>query len=198
MQQHEIVVGNLFEASDKDAARLIQQLSFNSGRNQIGYLVVQGLEVNRRNVLIQNDQFYRQSLHTPVRVRKYQLPDDLNFLRVTDTEKDERRVARNAITPKSALASPVVAQHAWVGPKGGVGINQRAGQPAIDLGLTFRSIELTQCHLAVGPCQVEGAFSHAGALVFFHLRQRCFPAFGHAQNQINDGGFMGLQSNRAP
>ena len=52
LQQHEIVVRNLFEAPDEDAARLVQHLRFNSGRNQTGDLVLQGLAVNR-NVLVQ-------------------------------------------------------------------------------------------------------------------------------------------------
>ena len=96
------------------------------------------------------------------------------------------------------MAAPVVEQHAGVGPAGGVGINQRAGQPAVELGLRLRGIEMAQGHLAVGPRQIKGAVGHAGALIFFHVRQRGFPAFGHAKNQVNDGGFMGRQSYRAP
>ncbi len=65
LQQHEIVAGNLFEAADKDAAGLVQHLRFNSGRNQTGDHIVQGLAVNR-NVFVQYNQFDRQPFHAPV------------------------------------------------------------------------------------------------------------------------------------
>ena len=42
----------------------------------------------------------------------------------------------------------------------------------------------------MGPGQIEGAVGHAGVLIFFHQRQRGFPAFGHAEDQVDDGGFV--------
>ena len=189
LQEHAVIVGNLFESPDEDAARLVQHLRFNPRRNQTGDLVVQGLAVNR-NILVQDDQIHRQPLHAPIGVRLDQLPDDFDLFRVADAEQDDRRVAGNAIAPKAALAAPVVEQHAGVGPAGGVGINQRAGQTAIKLSFRLRGVELAQSHLAMGPGQIEGAVGHAGALIFFHMGQRGFPAFGHAKNKINDGGFM--------
>src|ERR1035437_6855260 len=97
-------MGNLFEAPDEDAARLVQHLRFNSGRNQTGDLVLQGLAVNR-NVLIQDDEINGQSFHAPVRVRLDKLPDDFDLLRVADAEQDERRVARNAVAPETRRRS---------------------------------------------------------------------------------------------
>ena len=79
-----------------------------------------------------------QSLHPPVGVRLDELPDDLDLVRVADAQQDDRRVAGDAIAPEAALAAPVVEQHAGRGAAGGVGINQRAGQPAIELGLAPR------------------------------------------------------------
>jgi hypothetical protein len=34
LQQHQIVVGNLFEAPDEDAARFVQHLRFDAGGDQ--------------------------------------------------------------------------------------------------------------------------------------------------------------------
>ena len=187
----------MFEAPDEDAARFVQHLRLDAGGNQTGNLVLQGLAVNR-NVLVQDDEIHGQTLHAPIGVRLDQLPHDFDLLRVVDAEQDDRRVAGNAVAPKTALAAPVVEQHAGVGPAGGVGINQRAGQTAIELSFRLRGVELAQRHLAVGPGQIEGAVGHAGALIFFHVRQRGFPAFCHAKNQVNDGGFMGRQSDRPP
>ena len=99
LQQHAVVVGNLFEAPDEDAARLVQHLRLNPGGNQTGDLVLQGLAVNR-DVLVQDDEIHRQPLHAPVGVRLDQLPDDLDLLRVADAEQDDRRVARNAVSSK--------------------------------------------------------------------------------------------------
>ena len=197
LQQHAIVIGDLFEAPDEDAARLVEHLRFDARGNQTGDLVLQGLAINR-NVFVQNDQVDRQSLHAPVGVRLDELPDDLDFRRVADAQQDDRRVARDAVAPKTALAAPVVEQHAGAGTAGGVGINQRARQPGIELGLRLRGVEMAQGDLAVGPGEIEGAVGHARALVFFHERQRGFPAFGHAHDQVNAGGFVGRQGDRAP
>ena len=80
LQQHAVIVGNLFEPPDEDAARLVQHLRLNAGGNQAGDLVLQGLAVDR-NVLVQDDQINRQPLHAPVGVRLDELPDDFDLLR---------------------------------------------------------------------------------------------------------------------
>ena len=197
LQQHAVIVGNLFEAPDEDAARFVQHLRLNAGGNQICDLILQGLAVNR-DILVQDDQINRESLHAPIRVRLNQLPDDLDFLRVADAEQDDRRVARNAVAPEAVLSAPVVEQDAGVGAAGGVGINQSAGQPAVELGIALRDVEMVQRHLAVSPRQIKGAVGHARTLIFFRERQGGFPAFGHACHQINDGRFMGRQGDGAP
>ena len=40
------------------------------------------------------------------------------------------------------MAATVVEQHTWVGPAGGVVINQRAGQTAIELGFRLGDIQV--------------------------------------------------------
>ena len=107
-------------------------------------------------------------------------------------------VAGDAIAPEPALSAPVIEQHAGGGTPGGIGINQSAGQPSIELGVGFRGIEVAQGDLAVGPGEVKGPVGHARVVVFFDERQRGFPAFRHAHDQINAGGFMGGKTERAP
>ena len=68
LQQHAIVIRNLFETPDENAARFVQHLRFNAGRNQIGDLVMQRLAINR-NVFVQNDQLDGQPFRAPVGVR---------------------------------------------------------------------------------------------------------------------------------
>ena len=41
LEQHAVIVGNLFEASHEDSAGLVQHLRFNPRRNQIDDLIVQ-------------------------------------------------------------------------------------------------------------------------------------------------------------
>jgi hypothetical protein len=189
-------LGDLLAAPDEDAARLVLHLRLDPRGDQIGDLVVQGLPVDR-DVLVQDDQLGRQPLHAPVGVRLDQLPDDLDLLRVADVEQDDRRVARNAVAPKAALAAPVAAQHAGP-PAGRVGVDQGAGQPAVELGLSLGRVEMAQGHLAVGPRQIKGAVGHAGALVFLRQRERGLPAFRTPSRQVDDGGLTGRQGDRAP
>ena len=78
LQQHAIIIRNLFEAPDEDAARLVQHLRFNARGNQTGDLVLQGLAVNR-NVFVQNDELDSQPFHAPVGVRLDKLPHNLDL-----------------------------------------------------------------------------------------------------------------------
>ena len=127
-----------------------------------------------------------------------QLSDNLDLHPVADAKQDDGRVTRNAVAPQAALASTVVLEHAGAGAPGGVGIYQRVGQTAVELGVTLRGIEMAQRHLAVRPRQVKGAVGHAAVLILFDERQRRFPAFGHSQDQTNDGAFIRRQRDRAP
>ena len=42
----------------------------------------------------------------------------------------------------------------------------------------------------MGPGEIQGPVGHARVVVFFHERQRGFPAFRHAHDQVNADGFM--------
>ena len=197
LQEDAVFTGNLFQAPNKDPARLVHHLRFNPRRDQTDDLVVQGLAIHR-SVFVQDDQFDRQAFHAPVGVRLDELLHDLDFGGVADPQQDDRRVAGDAIAPESALAAPVAEQHAGGGAPGGIGIDQSARQPRIKLGLGLRSVEVAQGDLAVGPGEVQGAVGHAGVVIFFDQRQRRFPVFRHSQDEINAGRFMGRQRDRAP
>ncbi len=126
------------------------------------------------------------------------MPDDFDFLRVADAQQHDGRVAGNAVAPKTILSAPVVEQHAVVCAARRIGINQRAREPAVELRLRLGDVELVQRHLAVRPSEIKDAVGHAGALIFFDVRERGFAVFGHAQNQVNDGGAKRRQRDRAP
>ena len=57
---------------------------------------------------------------------------------------------------------------------------------------------MAQSDLAVGPREIQGPVGHARVVVFFHERQRRVPAFRHAHDQINAGGFVGRQRDGTP
>ena len=196
LQQQAVVIGDLLEPPDEDAAGLVQQLRLRPRGDEGDDRIVQGLAVDR-DVLVQDDEFDRQSLHAPVGVRLDELPGDLDIGRVADAEQHERVIAGNAVAPQAALAPPVLAEQRGARPAGGMGVKERAGQAAVELGLALRGLELAERHLAVGPREVEGAVGHAGVAVFLHLREGGLPALGHAQHQDDDGGFMGRQADRA-
>ena len=171
-----VFVGELFQAPDKDAPRLVEHLGFHACGNQAEDLVLQGLAIHR-SVFIENHQVHRQTFHPPIGVGLEELLDEFDSGGVADAEQNDRRIAGDAIAPEAALAAAVVEQHAGSGAPGGVGINQVTRQPGIKLGVGFGGVEVAQGDLAVGPREIQGPVGHARVVVFFHAAPGPRPGF---------------------
>ena len=87
-------------------------------------------------------------------MRLDELLHELDLGWVADTQQDDRDIAGDAILPKPTLAAPVLQQHARGSALGGIGVNQSAGQPRINLSLGFGRAELAQGH--IGPSEIKG------------------------------------------
>ena len=89
---------------------------------------------------------------------------------VADAHQHDRQIARDAIAPQARLPAAVADQHAGLGPAQRRGIDDRAGQAAVDLRIGFGGVELPQQDLAVRPGQLEDAIGQARVVIL--LRQR--------------------------
>ena len=112
LEKNTIVIRDLLETANKNAAGFIEHLRFAAGCDQRRNLILQVLAINR-NVFVQNHQLDRQTFRAPVGMRLDELAHEFDFLRVGDAQKNERRVAGDAVGPKSALSAAVLQQNAW-------------------------------------------------------------------------------------
>src|SRR6476646_1924709 len=111
LEKNTIVIRDLLETANENAAGFIEHLRFAAGCDQRGNLILQILAVNR-NVLVQNHQLDRQTFRAPVGMRLNELAHEFNILQVGDAQKDQRRVARDTVGPEGALAAAVLQQNA--------------------------------------------------------------------------------------
>ena len=81
---------------------------------------------------------------------------------VADPHQHDRQVARDAVAPQPRLPAPVADQDAGLRPAQRRGVDDRAGQSAVDLGIGLGGVELLQQDLAVRPGQLEDAVRQAG------------------------------------
>ena len=91
---------------------------------------------------------------------------------VANPHQHDRQIAGDAVAPQSRLPPPIAAENAGLGPAQRRGINDRAGQTAIDLGIRFGGAELLQQDMAVRPGQVEDAIGQAGIADIFRSARR--------------------------
>ena len=69
-------------------------------------------------------------------------------------------------------------QNAGIGAAQTAGIDNRTGQPAVELGLGLGGVELLQNHLPMRPGQIEQAIGQMPIVVFLdesHVPHRAFP-----------------------
>ena len=197
LEEEPVVVRDLFQSPNENAAGLVQHLRLTPGGDQVLDLILQILPVNR-DVFVQDDHLDGQTFRAPVGVRLDHLLHHLDLLRVGDAQDDERRVAGNAVSPKAALSAAIIEQHAGRGASRGIGVNDRAGETGVELGIGLGEIELAQSHLAMRPGEIEHAVGHARVLIFFHERERCLARFGNADDEVDHRGFVRRENHTAP
>ena len=100
---------------------------------------------------------------------------------VANAHQHDRQVARDAIAPQSRLSLAIAAEDARLGTPQRRGIDDRAGQAAIDLCVGFGSTELLQQDMAVRPGKVEDAIGQAGIAVLLGQRFDAGARLGHAR-----------------
>ena len=116
---------------------------------------------------------------------------------VGDAHQEDRQVARDPEGPQAGLAEPVAGEDAGAGAVERVGVNDRAGQLRIHLGLGLGRLQLAQHELAVRPGHLERARREAGVAILVDQRQRRRARFGHAGDDVPVGGGVGLDDDAA-
>ena len=160
LQQHPIFFRHLLAAAHEDAARLVHQRRFRAGGDEVHDRVLQRLAVDRV-VFVPDDQVDGESLHPPVGVSLHGLADQLDARVVADADQHDRQIAGDAVAPQPRLPAAVADQHAGLRPAQRGGVDDRAGQPAVRLGVGLAGVELPQQDLAVRPGQFEDAVGQA-------------------------------------
>src|SRR5207244_4008382 len=107
LEKNTIVIRNLLETANENAARFIEHLRFAAGRDERRDLILQILAINR-SVFVQNHQLNRQSFRAPVGMRPDELAHEFDFLQVGDAQENQRCVAGDTIGPQTALAAPIL------------------------------------------------------------------------------------------
>ena len=105
--------------------------------------------------------------HPPIGVSLHGLAHQFDARVVADADQHDRQIAGNAIAPQSRLPAPVADQHAGLRAAQRRGVDDRARQPAVHLGIGLGGVELPQQDLAVRPGQLEDAVGQARVVSIF-------------------------------
>ena len=168
----------------EDAARSIDHVGFDARGNEPHDPLLEQLPISDA-VFVPDDQVNRQSLQAPIRVGLYELADEVDIRQFSDLQQHDGQIAGNGVTPQAGLPATVIDQNARVGAQRGIGVDDRAGEAAIELRVGLGRVELPQHHLAVGPRQIEDAIRETPILVFFDQTQGCVARFADASNHVD-------------
>ena len=111
LQQHPVLVGDLFRAPHEDSARAIHHMRFDAGGDQSHDLFLQQLPVAGA-VLVPDHQVHRQSLEAPIGVRLDELAHQIDVFRVADLQQHDGQIAGYGVAPQAGLAAAVPGEHA--------------------------------------------------------------------------------------
>ena len=112
-QQHTIFIRQLLFATNENAARSIQRVSFGPGRDQPDDQVLQHLSIARKP-FVPDDQIDRKSLKPPEGMRMNELSHEVDLLGIADAQNHDRQVAGDAVSPQARLPAPVLQQRRLV------------------------------------------------------------------------------------
>ena len=181
----------------EDAARPVRHVGFDAGGNQPHDLVVEQLPVTGV-IFVPDHQVDGQSFQPPVGVRLHELAHQIDIGRICDLQQHDRQIAGNGVAPQAGLPAAVLDENAGVGAQRGIGINDRAGQPAVELRVGLGGIDLPQHHLAVGPCQIEDAIRETPVLVFLDQAQAGVAGVADAGDDVDGRRLFRIERDSIP
>ena len=115
----------------------------------------------------------------------YELPYQIDIGWISNLQQHDRQIAGNGVAPQAGLAAAVLDENAGIGAQRGIGINDGAGQPAVELCVGLGGVELPQDHLVMGPRQIENAIRQTLVLIFFDQALACVAAGADAGDNVD-------------
>ena len=176
-----VLLRHLVGVPDEDAARPVDDVRLRSGGDEPHDLVVQLLAVAGR-LLVPDDEVDCEPGEAPVRMCLDELPHQFDLRSVADAQEDDRQVAGDAEAPEAGLRAPVAGEDVRRGTAARVGVDDRAGEAAVELGVRLGRVELAEDDLPVGRRQIEDAVGQTAVVVLAgerHRRLACLADAGH-------------------
>ena len=176
-----VLLRHLVGVPDKDAARPVNDVRLSSRGDDSHDLLVQFLSVAGW-LLVPDHKVDCEPGEAPVRVRLDELPHEFDLRSVAYAQQDDRQVAGDAEAPEAGLRAPVASEHVRRGPPARVGVDDRAGEAAVELGVGLGRVELAEDDLPVGHRQIEDTVGQAAVVVLACERHRplaCLADAGH-------------------
>ena len=109
--------------------------------------------------------------------------DQIHVADIADAQEDDRPIAGDTEAPEPLLSLAVPGHRRPGRPVARIGVEDRAGQTAVDLGLGLGDIQLAHDDLAVRPGHVEGAVDKMAVAVLLGQRQGRLAARGRPADQ---------------
>src|SRR5690606_33778608 len=69
-------------------------------------------------------------------------------------------------------------------PEGGIGVQDRCGEPGVDLRIHFADVDLSERYPVVRPGDLDRAVGEVPVAVFLDERHAVLPARGDAENEV--------------
>ena len=178
---------------DKNTPGSIDNVGFDTGRDEPDDLFLKLLPIAVA-ILVPDHQIHRQPLEAPVGVRLHELAHEFDMGGVGNLQQHDRQVTGDCVAPEAGLPATVFDQDARGRAQRCVGVNDRAGEAAVELRIGFGGVELPEHHLAVRPGQLEHAIREPGILVFVDEMQHGIPRLGGARNHVDGRRRAGLDA----
>ena len=104
---------------------------------------------------------------------------------IADAQQHDRQVAGDAVAPQSGLPAAVAGDHAAGRAEQRVGVQDAAGEPAVELRVGFGRVELPQHDLALRPGELEHAIGQVAVVVLLDQPDRALARLGDAGHEVD-------------
>ena len=128
----------------------------------------------------------------------HEVADQVQVGLVGDRKQNDGAVARDAVAPERRLILAIAGDDAGPRPPLRPRVENRAGEPGVELHVRLAGAQLVQEHLVAGPGQGEHAVDHAGVAAAVHVDFGGGPRGGHADEGVDVGGLPRLDAHAVP
>ena len=165
LQQHPVLLGELFTAAHKDAARAVDEPGLRTGGDEVEDRLVQHLPVDGV-VFVPDDEVHVEAVHPPPAVPANRLLHEFELVAIADANQHDRQVTRDTVPPQPRLATAVAGDHRRARASQPRRVDKRPSQPSVGLRFLLRDRKLLQHDRAPRPGQFDDAIGEARIGIF--------------------------------